>query len=486
MKKIILNTLIIFNVLLLLVSALSMRVNGQINEYEITSSDTPLVMRTIDRLDDKATERATIKLDTPIHTTGEALVIRIYLKDAYQGEAPIVFGFNDGEKIHQTKTNLYQTLDAKNVKGDDTNSVKIGLYEAMFIPTLFYGDIVIPYNRFNNNASNGNITEFYIDFTSSDYSSTWQNDNVSLYLFKISEMIDGEENLLLDLNNVSSQNIEHSVINGENKKMTVRIANEEDMFVLTESMNTRNAKSNSFGDVKIIEDFELPSYKDTKEELALVERNYRFTFSGQKSVMSFISHKESNALSYYLDSQLYDASKNVYSGIHVNFNSIDSTDWNGAKGLTVYVKNNESYEVSFSVEFFQYNTDTGRYEQYNLNNAGNKYKTIYAYDVVKDEEFSYHTQTFARVPANFEGWLRIPFSQYDAPEWSLAPDYGNKGVINFDKYPVMKVSITRLFSANQESTIYIDNIGLYYSDFIVGRSFVSTLPSIKECMEGGN
>lgn len=486
MRRILSKTLIVLTTLLLFICTSTLRVNGQNDEYIVSSADEPLVIKTIDRMDDGATERATIKLSSPITTTGQSLVIKLFLKDAYSGQANVVFGFNDGTKEHLTKSNLYQTLDATNIYGSDNKEVKIGLYESMFIPTLFYGEIVIPYNRFNNNASAGNITEFYIDITCSGYSSTWQNDNITLYLFEISEMRDNDKVPLLNLNDVVSSNIEHTISQGTNKKLTVRKANSEDMYVLESSMTTRNKTRERIGDVKIIENFELPSYKDAHAELARIERQFRFTFSGQRSVMGFESLNNSDALKYYLDSQDYDASKNAYAGIHVNFESLDSTDWSGAKGLTVYVKNSESYEVSFAVEFFQFNTTTGRYEQYNLNNSGNKYKTVYAYNTKTGEEFSYHTQTFTRIPANFEGWIRIPFSQYDAPEWSLAPDYGNKGVLDFTKNPVMKVSITRLFSSNQETTLLIDNIGVYYNDFIAGKSFISELPSIRECMEGGN
>ena len=142
--------------------------------------------------------------------------------------------------------------------------------------------------------------------------------------------------------------------------------------------------------------------------------------------------------------------------------------------------------MSFALELFQYNLETGLLEQYNLNDVGQKYKTVYAYDTQTGEEFSYHTQTFVRIPAGFKGWLRIPFSQYAAPSWSLSPSYGNEGILDFDKNPVVKISITRLFNANQDTEILLDNISLYYGDFSVGNLFDDSRQSIKDCMENGS
>ena len=183
---------------------------------------------------------------------------------------------------------------------------------------------------------------------------------------------------------------------------------------------------------------------------------------------------------------MYDAGKNSYAGVHFNFAREDATDWSGAKGITVYVENTADYLVSFALEIFQYNLETGLLEQYNLNDVGQKYKTVYAYNVETGEEFSYHTQTFTRVPAGFKGWIRIPFSQYAAPAWSTSPTYGNEGVLDFDKNPVVKISVTRLFNANQDTEIILDDIALYYSDFGVGSLFDDSRPSIRECIESGS
>ena len=58
--------------------------------------------------------------------------------------------------------------------------------------------------------------------------------------------------------------------------------------------------------------------------------------------------------------------------------------------------------------------------------------------------------------------------------------------MDFDKNPVVKISITRLFNANQDTEILLDNISLYYGDFSVGNLFDDSRQSIKDCMENGS
>ena len=152
----------------------------------------------------------------------------------------------------------------------------------------------------------------------------------------------------------------------------------------------------------------------------------------------------------------------------------------------MYVENTSDHLASFAIEIFQYNLDTGKLEQYNLNDSANRYKTLYAYNVETGEEFSYHTQTYMRVPANFKGWIRIPFSQYAAPAWSQSAAYGNEGVLDFDRFPVVKVSLTRLFNVNYDIELIIDDIALYYGDFSVGNLFDPSKTSIRDCIENGS
>lgn len=209
----------------------------------------------------------------------------------------------------------------------------------------------------------------------------------------------------------------------------MRTATEEDYAVFEAFNAAYNAACATAGDMKIIENFEADeAFSGIGSERVASELYDKFYLSGQLSDYSVAAGGvEGNALHYNLDSSVYDAGKNSYAGVHFNFAKEDATDWSGAKGITVYVENTADYLVSFALEIFQYNLETGLLEQYNLNDVGQRYKTVYAYNVETGEEFSYHTQTFTRVPAGFKGWIRIPFSQYAAPRGRRRPPTVTKG-----------------------------------------------------------
>ena len=88
----------------------------------------------------------------------------------------------------------------------------------------------------------------------------------------------------------------------------------------------------------------------------------------------------------------------------------------------------------------------------------------------------------AFIPANFKGWVRIPFSNYTVPSWSAANAYSD-GVYEPDaQHPA--IYITSQFVLNDNVVMYFDNIGVYYNDFEVGTLFDRKLPSIADCLKG--
>lgn len=434
---------------------------------------------------------------------GNAISLKVFLKSTYHYSLPVTVSMQaDGHEYSWSQTAgtlkgyAYSAADAEEAT-EQTNLQwnKLGTLE---IPYLFYGEIVLPFSALNYGAGAEVSSVEAISLTAtaavnSNFASgdTWIVDGVSLYLFEANfatveggSVTIGEE--IVDFTQLQPTALTHETSRG-NCVGELQKATKEDVQVFRAFVNEYNSECEQMGDIKLIETFSLGSgFSSVGTERASAEFLKKFYRSGQIAGCEQVLEAGNCALAYHIDSGDYDAGKNSYAGLHFNFAKKEATNWSGAKGITVFVENTSSCLASFALEVFQYNLSTGLLEQYNLNDVGQKYKTAYAYNVETGEEFSYHTQTFLRVPANFKGWIRIPFSQYAAPAWSMAPAYGNEGVLDFDVNPVVKISMTRLFNVNLEMTLIIDNVGLYYSDFGVGSLFDDSVPSIRECVENGS
>ena len=415
-------------------------------------------------------ERLTYALPEEKPVEGNGISVKVFLKNTYNYGLPVRISFrSDGTEYTWSSDSgtargiEYTTPDGK---GEKTKIESISDISVTVVASV------------NSNFASGD---------------TWLKDGISLYLFGVDcvtlDEYGNAENYEPLANFCGMDADEVSVGGGTGAaEGALRTATEEDYSVFEAFVTRYHSKCETRGDMKLIEGFDFGAeFAGVSKERAEREIHDKFYLSGQDSDYSITPAGETGAgLSYNLDSASFDAGRNSYAGVHFNFGQKDATDWSGANGIAVYVENKAEYLVSFALELFQYNLETGLLEQYNLNDVGQKYKTVYAYDTETGEEFSYHTQTFVRVPAGFKGWLRIPFSQYAAPSWSLSPSYGNKGILDFDKNPVVKISITRLFNANQDTQILLDNISLYYGDFSIGNLFDDSKQSIKDCMENGN
>lgn len=202
-----------------------------------------------------------------------------------------------------------------------------------------------------------------------------------------------------------------------------------------------------------------------------------YSTSGQPFDYSYINNGEfGKSLKWTYGSYLleYDSKLNSYGSLAI---SVATDDWRGALGMTMWVKNPQNYPVSFNFEFSE--AESGGAERWNLNSV--YYKQIYAYDTNTKEEYAFNTRNVLFLPANFEGWVRIPFSQYDVPSWSMAYEWTD-GILDLCK-PHKQIWITSQFVINDGVTMYFDNLGLYYGDFQVGKLFDREKPSIKERLE---
>ena len=465
---------------------------------------TPLIYEAEGKLE--GNEEIRYDFPEPKQVTGDALSLKVFLKNTYHYSLPVSISITSGNTEYEwSRTTGTVTCYAYPSANAQSATIETRLQwnkaGTLEIPYMFFGEIVLPFSslNFGAGAEIDSISSVSMTFTAaanSNFASgdTWAADGTCLYLFDASCVtVNGSGGVtqteeLADFTALQVTDLSLEALTG-NVVGELRSATQEDYNVFEAFVTQYNAVCAEKGDMKIIESFSFDqnAFSNVGSERTDEELFKKFYLSGQESDYSIVSGgSEGSALSYNIDSAMYDAGNNSYAGVHFNFGRRDATDWSGANGITVFVENTADYLASFALEIFQYNLGTGLLEQYNLNDVGQKYKTLYAYNVETGEEFSYHTQTFMRVPANFKGWIRIPFSQYAAPAWSTAPAYGNQGVLDFDVNPVVKISITRLFNANLDTELIIDDVALYYGDFSVGNLFDTSKQSIRGCIENGN
>ncbi len=440
-------------------------------------------------------ESMRVALDSAHTVTGNCAAVKVYVKNASLPAVLMSVSLTDSAG----KTYKSNTFDAGKASavdyaaaGDEYKKLnRVKDSEFIEVPYGFYGTVYLPYASFNRNAGEtpADIQSVEVGFGAQSLGyDTLEADIQKVYVFGVYDAAFDEEKRAESARSTIVDYSEKAIadISVDGDTLVLAKADEYDMDSLEYAYNHKKDACKQIGDVKIVNDFDIPAALTAlNAEKAQADRLWRYSKMGQTSEYSFVeSGISGEMLKYTLPTEQNPDVSNVYSSLHFNL-ADDAQDWSGAKGITCWVKNPAATEYSVNFEIFLYNDKTDILEQYNLNSSSSAYKTVYAYNTATGEEFSYNTQTFIRVPASFEGWLRIPFSQYEAPAWTMNKPYNSEGVFDIDRYKVYKISFSRLLKSNYGSTLYMDNLGAYYDDFSVGGLFDKTKPSIKECMNGG-
>ena len=147
-----------------------------------------------------------------------------------------------------------------------------------------------------------------------------------------------------------------------------------------------------------------------------------------------------------------------------------------AKGMTVWVKNYQSVGMHINLGF-----DMGiRWEV----GRNNRYISYQLFNTVTGEErvYSGHFEGIY-LPANFEGYVRVAFSQFAPANWVVAPiDWDEARAIGSVSYMVVGLN-SDLYVGYE---IALDNIGWYYGEATTERLFLDfgdDTPTIKEIMK---
>lgn len=243
------------------------------------------------------------------------------------------------------------------------------------------------------------------------------------------------------------------------------------------------------GDVKVLHDFELNTEEFvsgfTSEELDLVMQNLVTINSG--SDVCEVGHYDRGNGNSALLWTIGDALDSVQSHNQaiLEFGPAAGADewsnWQGAKGFSLFVKNLETREVSFNVQVVLLSEqDDG---EGGVTKVGTSYRysdqlgLVYFYDTVRGIEYASQTSTVRIViPAGFEGYLRIPFDSYAL--------YSASGDTEMDLSKEVSVVYLRSELAyNSNARIVLDDLGVYSGDFGV-KSVFRENKGIADCMYG--
>lgn len=257
----------------------------------------------------------------------------------------------------------------------------------------------------------------------------------------------------------------------------------------TDILSRSTYEIQQIGDVKILDDFNIPSdfNLSTEEKNTLI--NSFYSLSGNKSYLSYYDmsqiipdYKYGNALKFTLGDYFteYDSALNRHSSLTLAPNTFanDWTDWKEAKGLTFYVYNLQNYPFSFNFQFNLQDREN-RKERWGIFNPGS---IIYLYDDESGEEWGVTTEDQIVLPSNFRGWVRIPFGQLDSPA-NIGDIHDN--IMDLENDIPMGIYITSMMEKNSNASIVLDNVGLYYKEFSVKSTFYPSLNSIAQNLKSG-
>lgn len=240
------------------------------------------------------------------------------------------------------------------------------------------------------------------------------------------------------------------------------------------------------GDVKVLDHFQIADNGYTQAEKDEIIGSFYSTY-GEVSYLSYGELGDNTpALEWRMGNYVneYQNVSGGYCGLTIDpvSDADEWSKWQGAKGMTLRVKNPQSKEVSFNIAFQQkLDGETIAYRM-NYSNAN-----VYALDALTGEEFSFRTGAVSAfssgpaiyIPANFDGWIRLDFSSFGK--------YSATGPDEMDlTNDIIALKITSYMLDNSDARILFGTIGVYYDTFTVGWDFDGTKKTIAECLQGGN
>lgn len=384
-------------------------------------------------------------ISTPVTFMAQKSITEKYLIEKANGD---VFYLNDKNEL---SLNVWRAWDS-----------------ALVIPPSFDGYVIIPVKVFNNAPSDLTIRNFslftsikngYDAFTNITYSD----------IIKIAK--NGAVSMLQDASTLTS--------NTKFNQTYTKVAYADNIFF--EVYKEAETLAKRVGDVKFLETFDHVTTDSTmNKEFPVWNAGGELTLTLDKSTGRNCMKIEVGGTAAGVD--------NTYGSINI-FPKSYTSDWNKwadggenknqkAQGLTFYLKSLSDKEGIINMEFDEI---VKNYKGVNVTERWNVQlgAMIMFYDINTNEEFIRFAKPAIPVPVGFEGYVRIPFTEYQVPTWSTDGDgsldlTGNMAGIYF----------TSNCADFEGLTILIGDIGIYYNKTVISTGFVESPISIKNNMKG--
>lgn len=393
-----------------------------------------------------------IKPNIKDHSDAFAFVIRVKnISGDYPMQIKIVDEDGNTDSLEDQKNaDIHSKVKLVNLDKNITNAPVGGNPVSIKVTTGFDGFIVLPLAALIDNGSNLNLAKIsYFEISVAVfYDSLFDNAFGEIGFIKEND----EFTKTLDLSKVSFE--------GAFEK------DSSDNFVTLTKYQIERPCS-WVGDVKVLDSMNYASTEEMKKSITWDPGDNACTYyqEGDGVHVDIGPYEDGHAYGSYMALGLFNR----------NQDKTDRTDWTHlsdgtekyAQGISIYLKNLSSREIGINIQFDEIAGETA--ERWLVK----KYPAMYyAYDVVEDVQYTLLSKSDQiQIPVGFEGYVRIPFSQFSVPDWCHGDAFSGTD----DILDISKVSgdffITSDNTRFEDLSFFMKELGVYFNETYSASAF---------------
>ena len=445
---------------------------------------------------------------------GEGIALRISSRTGYY---PIALWLCEKASDINTQE-IWILKDSMKFKAIDIEGNEIEVSSAnaagIYLPQGFNGTLFIPYSNLvisngvagtNTELGEGTVTGdldmFYLFFET-----CWSAAN-QIFISEIATYdTEGDQSIINHtlLNFATMSNEQFTELNektAQNAGSHVMYATNEYKYLgakritVADVADKTSFKIASIGDVKIKEDFDVPNgispedYEEFASFYGLISTGYSANISIVDHPTNF-NYEYGQLLRYEMepgkDATQPWASVDIWSWTRGFISDWDN--WQDVKGITFYIKNLSNFDFTIDIQLNEYNetwkldntvTDLRWKRWYCSNLSQGK---VFMYDTNLGKEYVNSLKPFVTIPADFEGWVRIPLSNYSIVPWYTSAG-GNGDDMDFKNNPVQGFNICVDVTTNAGAIFLMDNLGCYTKETEIDLLFGTSKNTIMDNMQ---